>query len=913
MATTHTFAIGGIGCENCPGEVKAALVGLTWIDNILVDGTTSKVTIETKASLSNEEIVACLTVALKNKGFTYLSEDKIAAAMKSAARWALIKGMLGFISGIILLILSLVSLPLSPIVMHLIMGIGLIFAIYLSYPSLRNAVSELFKGKISVDLLLSISTVAAIVVSIASIWVPSLMVMLDAALLILGFRYFGKFIEMKSKQKLNSGLCFVDTAKQPVTVITSADKQKINIEDLQEGDVIRIKAGQKIPVDGICLNDETKKVAIASNKPDEINTVKTGAELKKGVQTIKDAKYAKHVTLLVTKVSEAAINDVEINKEQVTRISPRQNNNIIINESSSLRLPNELRVGDIIQVQAGQIIPVDGVYRSEATRTVYTTTYNGSFDPWPIEPGHVLLAGMQVPKDANEPLILLVTEKQAHSNLARLDQAIAAASQNKKPIEELSDKILRYFVPVLLIIAVMTAVISWCFFSPTVAIQALILILVSACPCVFPFIRSMATKIAITKALGQDIRVNIKAVEALPRVKHLLCDLNGTLTAAKKEVKGFANLTVDTEDSTLFDILYALEEKSNHLTAKAIKNYLAGKITEQRPRGISVEEERCGVKAIIGQDTYILGNADMMPKCINVDNVVNPGGGKETLYLAKNDELIAVMSLEDRWRDDALAFVKKMQDDGVIVHLVSGSNKKTVEAYAKEADIQYIVYGCSAEDKKDYTLKIKKQEEQGDGGLVAMLGDGGNDALAFAASDVGIGIYFRGNPATLEQADVTVGSLSHLLVAMNIAKQTMSNIKQNLLLALGLNGVVITTTIILLLAFGFAYPVVGAAFMFIESGIILYAISRLKNTKLPEMAPANQNSPDDDEAARHSAKVLEQPKHQKAPILTFKRQWPTSSDKVALSDVNGQTFQPLPPAAAYAAYIPDYFQPSQKF
>lgn len=484
----------------------------------------------------------------------------------------------------------------------------------------------------------------------------------------------------------------------------------------------------------------------------------------------------------------------------------------------------KINPNDILIINNGEVIPVDGILNTPST--ISTTRIDGSPFPKTLEVGALLKSGMSVVGDTSF-IEMQATHNYDESYLSKVAKNIKKAHLEKAPIELLANKILSFFIPGLISIAITSSIVIACYFGPVAAIQCVISVLVSACPCALSLITPMAVKIGMQKASEKGIHFkNGKDLQAASQINDVVFDLNGTLTEGKFEIMDL-NIT----DETLLPLVAALESHSKHPVAKVIQDY----IENQRPvehQSIHITQidktHHAGIKAVINGDTLMIGNSDFL-KYHNIP--IQTDKENFSQFIVKNGMVVGTILLHDALRQDAIATVQKLQQMGKTVHICTGTDKKYVERYAEILKIMPEHIFTNADDKKTKESYIRQL--QANHRKVAMVGDAFNDAGAVAYADIGIAVKsVIGDKITEEQASITVpkGMLFSIVSALDVAEKTSSNIFQNLMISLSYNSVITIIASGAFLAIGISInPIVGVALMILESVIIFSNLLRFKN------------------------------------------------------------------------------------
>ncbi|KTD61336.1 heavy metal translocating P-type ATPase [Legionella shakespearei] len=506
----------------------------------------------------------------------------------------------------------------------------------------------------------------------------------------------------------------------------------------------------------------------------------------------------------------------------------------------------KLLPGDHIIVNQGDVIPVDGVL-AEST-LLYTTRIDGSPALKRFKAGDAVKSGMRLAEHGS-PVEMQVTHTYKKSYLSLIAQNINKANDEKAPIQLFADTILKYFIPGLLAIAVLSGIIIGTLFTPALAIQCVISVLVSACPCALSLITPMAVKIGMTKASDHGIHFNNgKALQAAADIDVVVFDLNGTLTKGQIEV---SSLNID--DKRFLNHIALLESHSEHPVAKTIRAYIQGSTpsAKEELQCTSIDKSHhSGMKGIINGVRFMIGNREMLlenditqfPKPYD-----NPDNG--SVYIVRGSRVIGQIALDDPLRADAVATVNKLKELGKEVHICSGAGKTTVEKYAEVLGISRDNLCANAvgavtkagEMSKTSYLELLKLK----GHRVAMVGDAANDLTAIAYADLGIAVKSTiGDNITEQYAGIVIqeGSLFPIATAFDVSQKTQQNIFQNLIVSLTYNSVITLVAAGLFVALGFALnPVLGVALMVIESTIVLANLYRFKQQDVLTPEPENHD------------------------------------------------------------------------
>lgn len=640
------------------------------------------------------------------------------------------KAALGLIWGIGLLIISIGSFNIPIAAYYVITGLTSLMTLYLGHTVYQSTWQALQEKKWDTTTLYSISTLTIFVVSIASLFITGLPMMFEAAPLVLGFWHLGEGIEHTLVGKIN---------------------KKLDVRD--------------------CV----PPLILLKGNPDKEISVKT-------------------------------------------------------------LIPN-----DIIIIKKGNVIPVDGVLTKRTL--LYTTRIDGSPKLTEFKPGDVVKAGMQL-ADHIPSLEMRVTKTYQNSYLSLIAKNINKANDEKAPVEIFADKVLKYFIPGLIAVALVSGIVIGSLFSPALAIQCVVSVLVSACPCALSLITPMAVKIGMQKASEKGIHFNNgKALQAAADIDTIVFDLNGTLTKGEIVVDA-----LQIADKKFLSHIALLESHSDHPVAKIIKSYVQdqGTVSSEPLEVTSVDKSHhSGIKAIINGENFMIGNKEMLlaNEITHIDTPYdNPEKG--SVYVVRGTTVIGQIALTDPLREDAIATVKQLKRLGKTVHICTGADKASAEKYAELLGISKnnicantvgAVTKPGEVSKTSYIKRLKRR-----GCKVAMVGDAANDATAIAYSNIGIAVKSSiGDSITEQHAGIVVqqGLLFPIATAFDVAKKTKQNIFQNLFVSLTYNSAITLVAAGLFVALGFALnPVLGVALMVLESTIVLANLYRFKQQEVVSTA-----------------------------------------------------------------------------
>ncbi|MCG5105165.1 heavy metal translocating P-type ATPase [Oceanobacillus alkalisoli] len=483
----------------------------------------------------------------------------------------------------------------------------------------------------------------------------------------------------------------------------------------------------------------------------------------------------------------------------------------------------EVTVGDRLVVKPGEKIPVDGTVVKGRTSVDESMITGESI---PIEKGiDADVIGATINK--NGTIEMEATKVGKDTALASIVKVVEDAQGSKAPIQRLADVISGYFVPIVVVIAILTFSIWMLFVQPgqvEPALIASIAVLVIACPCAL----GLATPTSIMVGTGKAAESGIlfKGGEHLERTHELnaiVLDKTGTITKGKPEVTNF------TGDTETLQLLASAEKGSEHPLAEAIVAYA----TENDIEFLNVDDFTAipghGIKTVISKQEILVGNRKLMQdnqveiKNADQEMVQLENEGKTAMLIAVNGVYRGIVAVADTVKETAKDAIKELKNQGLEVIMLTGDNERTAEAIAKQVGISKVIAQVLPEEKAEKIEELQAEDKK-----VAMVGDGINDAPALAVADIGIAIG-TGTEVAIEAADVTIlgGELLLIPKAIKISHKTIKNIRQNLFWAFGYN-----TAGIPIAAIGLLAPWIAGAAMALSSVSVVTNSLRLKRVKL---------------------------------------------------------------------------------
>lgn len=739
--------IGGMTCAACAKRVEKAISELDGVEKAFVNIATEKAAVTFNPQTLR---LSDIRVAVEKAGYSVLESggadaaEKQAAAKKRELKIMWIKLGISALFALPLLYIAMVpmikfvSLPAAAALDRLMMNYPLIYALIelalvippvcVGYKFYTVGFKSLIKRSPNMDSLIAVGTTAALVYSVYNTFEIALGnfdgvdgLYFESAAVIITLIMLGKSLEAVSKGKTGAAIKkLMGLAPKTATIIENGREREIRIDEVCVGDVIMVKPGAKIPVDGVVLEGETA-----------------------------------------------------------------------IDES----------------MLTGESIPV----RKKAGDKVYAASVNGT--------GNIRFRAEKIGSD---------------TALAQIIKLVEDAQGSKAPIAKIADIVSGYFVPAVCLIALVAGV-GWLIGTKWdwgFALTIFISVLVIACPCALGL--ATPTAIMVGTGKGAENGILIKSGEALEtahKINAVVLDKTGTVTQGKPTVTDLI-LLGNLSERELLLLTASAENQSEHPLAQAIVKYLEDSGGEALECKKFESLTGRGIYAEVNGSSVRIGNAKLLDELqIDYDGAQIPfenlaESGKTPMYISINGRLEGIVAVADVVKPTSAEAVKRLKDMGIEVVMLTGDNRKTAEAIARQVGIDKVLAEVLPQDK---SAQIKKL--QAEGKKVAMVGDGINDAPALALADVGIAIG-SGTDVAMESADIVLmhSDLNDVPTAIKLSKKTIRNIKQNLFWAFGYNTVGIPVAAGLLYAFGgpLLNPMIAAAAMSLSSVSVLLNALRLK-------------------------------------------------------------------------------------
>lgn len=505
----------------------------------------------------------------------------------------------------------------------------------------------------------------------------------------------------------------------------------------------------------------------------------------------------------------------------------------LIKENGEVIVPAEgVNVGDIFIVKPGESIPVDGVIIEGATAIDESALTGESIPADKTAGAQVSAATINI----SGFIKCRATHVGENTSLSRIIRLVSDAAASKAPIAKVADKVSGVFVPVVLIIAVITFII-WMLCGRTAgfALARAISVLVISCPCAL----GLATPVAIMVGNGVGAKNGIlfktaQSLEMAGKAKIVALDKTGTITKGNPEVTDIFPSEFCSENQ-LLSFAAALECKSEHPLAKAIIKKAEGIAFDNLPIDNFKAIPGGGIEAAGGGKTYFAGNYRFVSKYIQIPNEALKlseelsSSGKTPMFFAEKEKFYGIIAVADAIKQDSAQAISELKNLGMRVVMLTGDNKRTANAVGKAAGVDEILAECLPGDKNAAIASLKSQ------GSVIMVGDGINDAPALTIADIGVAIG-AGSDIAIESADIVLigSSLAHLPKAILLSRETLKIIHQNLFWAFFYNAVGIPLAAGAFISlFGWQLnPMFGAAAMSLSSFCVVTNALRINLTKI---------------------------------------------------------------------------------
>ncbi len=499
---------------------------------------------------------------------------------------------------------------------------------------------------------------------------------------------------------------------------------------------------------------------------------------------------------------------------------------------------DRLQIGDILRVRPGEKIPIDGVVTSGSSH-VDESMITGEPVPVAKAEGDTVIGATINQTGA----FLMRTEKVGGDTLlSRIVHMVAEAQRSRAPIQKLADAVAGYFVPAVVLTAIVTFIV-WAVWGPDPALAFALVnavaVLIIACPCALGLATPMSIMVGVGRAAQSGILIkNAEAIETAGRIDTLVTDKTGTLTAGKPRLTSRIAAAGENEDQMLARAA-ALEIGSEHPLARAI-------VEEARDAGLLLPEVEGfesttgggvsglidGKRVLVGKEAFLRGQGVLVSDELAAVSERLERLAQTVVWVSESDRAVGLLGISDPIKESTPAAIAALHRRGIRVIMATGDNPRTGEAVGKALGIDEIRAGLSPEDKIHLVRELKSQ-----GRIVAMAGDGINDAPALAEAQVGIAMG-TGTDVAIESAGITLvkGDLAGIVRAVEISRAVMRNIRQNLFFAFVYNalGIPVAAGILYPLTETLLSPMIAGAAMSLSSVSVIANALRLRRIRLIE-------------------------------------------------------------------------------
>lgn len=826
--TTFVFPLKGVHCTGCKGnlqyllneEIKPSFFKFKKID---VSANFQKLIVEIDDDkTSEEEVRRYITQTLTGSDYELVVES---------ARYYWILGGLGLGLGALILMLAMTQglgfWPVKWATAAVSSGLTLL----LGAESFRKAKIELQQKKPAMDCLFLLSTGAATIISLLALVIPGLPMMFEASLLIFGFRNIGIAIKKSLYTTPNLPVRY----QRLKTIHHSGSHEDAMV--LRPGEQIAIQAGERIPIDGWLLAKHD--VPLSQTYAMDVSRIK-GTYLPEHLyanDAVLDGMVAQNDCVMQVGLGHSLLYFLNkppgigtCPKGQIW-IYPDTSNICVIARSDQNDKLVEFRLTDSdFQGRSGQS------YFSEILNALRLNTVMTHLPP----PVRQQLARALVQHADKYGLT------QTASSIARLDKELEDAGCRTTPIQDQTDRMLQYFVPVVIGVALVSGLVAAYFFSPLIAVRCVISILVSACPCTLGFVTPLVMDFAREKGKQAGVIFSqADAIETLADCDTVLLDIHGTATKGQTE----ANIIVHdvSRQHEIKQCLARLEQHTDQHVGKAIYARLEGDNLLKDTWVLKPQDiERCagGIHATIQGKHYVLGNRNLLQQ-FGAEKLADSTAN--TTYLLEKVgttyQKIATITVQDPLRPDSVLAVQQLKQRGLNVYILTGTDQQSAEEYACSLPGVDGVYAGYAEGKSKIEV-VKKLQNAGH--RVLMIGDGANDASAMKEAHASIAmkhVLSDEGAQYLAKARILNGNMCSVIDALDIAHQALWRIKVNQFCSLVYNLAVVLLTNVIVLTTGIVlHPGICAALMLLQIGLIILSSYQFKRQPLPSRSLLSQSS-----------------------------------------------------------------------
>lgn len=510
---------------------------------------------------------------------------------------------------------------------------------------------------------------------------------------------------------------------------------------------------------------------------------------------------------------------------------------LVVNGEEKKVLLSLVQKGDLLKVKPGEKIPVDGII-TEGSSSIDESMITGEPIPVQKDTGDQVSSGTI---NGNQVFIMKAEKVGDETLLAHIIRMVHEASRSRAPIQKLTDKVAKVFVPSVIAISMLTFIL-WQFFGPEgkrtlFAFVNAVAVLIVACPCALGLATPMSLMVGIGKGAANGILIkNAEALEHMNKVNVLITDKTGTLTEGKPSVASVEAVS-HSDRKNILAIAAALNRNSEHpLSSAVLKKAQEEQITVEKAddfeniSGKGVQGKISGKTVYLGNESLLASNGIEIPEALKQKTSEAQSRAHTVSYVAQDTEVIGFISFTDKIKETAAKAVNQLLQEGVEVIMMTGDNEYTAKAVADALGIRHFKANCSPEDKLNEVKQLQKK-----GKIVAMTGDGINDSPALAQANVGIAMG-TGTGVAIESAEITLlkGDLLGVAKAKLLSEKLLKNIKENLFFAFIYNVLGVPVAAGLLYPFFgiLLSPMIAAAAMSFSSLSVILNSLRLNSVDL---------------------------------------------------------------------------------
>ncbi len=496
---------------------------------------------------------------------------------------------------------------------------------------------------------------------------------------------------------------------------------------------------------------------------------------------------------------------------------------------------HDIKKENVLRVKPGAKIPVDGKIK-EGSTTVDESMITGEPIPVDKKEGDEVKSGTI---NGTKSFLMVAEKVGSETLLSQIVQMVSDASRSRVPIQNLVDKISRYFVLIVVVIAVVTFLVWWQFGPEPPLVYALVnamAVLVIACPCALGLATPMSVMVGVGKGAKSGVLIkNAEAIEKMDKVDVLITDKTGTLTEGRPSVEKI--VVKEYDEKEVLSRIGSLNQSSEHPLAHAIVQFVKSKeIKFQTVKDFDSVTGK-GVIGIIKDEKISIGNEELMKNMgvtdyleLTDEVIAEQKQGKTVSYIAIKDKIIGFIVIKDAIKETSLEAISELKRQGIEVIMLTGDNENTAKAVASELNLTNFKANCLPQDKLAFIENL-----QAKGKIVAMAGDGINDAPALAKADIGIAMG-TGTDVAIDSAKITLvkGDLQGIVKAKNLSHAVMKNIKQNLFFAFLYNtlGIPIAAGVLFPVFGWLLSPMIAALAMSFSSVSVIVNALRLRTIKI---------------------------------------------------------------------------------